>query len=153
MKITCEYCESYIETDGCDGRCPHCNASLGDAIAAYEAQKKQEEAEQAALAEQKAKEQAAEEKKRTVFNALIGVAGTAASAWLSAAAAKSASSTTVTNAFSSIKKRGIFSDWNSVEHTTFPTRGERAAFRISGPNGKGPGGGPGKSRGGRGGHF
>ena len=77
MKVTCPYCDSYVEV-GETSVCPCCGAPLGEAIQAVEAQQKAEEAEVAAQAVATAETQAKEQTKQTLITAAASVLGSAA---------------------------------------------------------------------------
>ncbi len=73
MKVTCEYCNSYVEADE-NLKCPNCQAPLGDAVKAEEERIKAEEEAQRQKEEEAAEKQA---QKDAVGNALKGIAGVA----------------------------------------------------------------------------
>ncbi len=77
MKVTCLYCDSYVEVDETSA-CPCCGAPLGEAVQTVEAQKKAEEAEAAAQAAAAAETQAKEQTKQTLIIAAASVLGAAA---------------------------------------------------------------------------
>ncbi len=73
MKVTCEYCNSYVEADE-NLKCPNCQAPLGDAVKAEEARIKAEEEAQRQKEAEEAEKQA---QKDAVSNTLKGIAGVA----------------------------------------------------------------------------
>lgn len=77
MKVTCPYCDSYVEVNETSD-CPCCGAPLGEAIQAAQAQQKAEEAEAAAQAAATAETQAKEQTKQTLITAAASVLGAAA---------------------------------------------------------------------------
>ena len=77
MKVTCLYCDSYVEV-GETSVCPCCGAPLGEAVQAAEAQQKAEEAEAAAQEAAIAETQAKEQTKQTLITAAASVLGAAA---------------------------------------------------------------------------
>ena len=76
MKVTCLYCDSYVENDE-TAVCPLCGAPLGEAVKAAQEQKKAEQAEADANAAETAKMQAEEQTKQTLITAAAGLLGSA----------------------------------------------------------------------------
>ena len=77
MKVTCPYCDSYVEPDE-TSVCPLCGAPLGEAVKAAEEQEKAEQAEAEAKAAETAEAQAKEQTKQTLITAAAGLFGSVA---------------------------------------------------------------------------
>ena len=77
MKVSCPYCDSYVEPDE-TAVCPLCGAPLGEAVKAAEEKEKAEQAEAEAKAEAAAETQAKEQTKQTLISAAAGLLGSAA---------------------------------------------------------------------------
>ncbi len=73
MKVTCEYCDSYVEADE-NMKCPLCGAGLGDAVQAEQARADQREEEKF---RRESEEKAQEAKETHISEVINGVAGVA----------------------------------------------------------------------------
>ncbi len=74
MKVTCEYCDSFIEADG-RTVCPMCGAPLGEAVRAAEEKAAREAAELEAKEAKISAELAEQEKQREVLSIIKSLAG------------------------------------------------------------------------------
>lgn len=74
MKVTCEYCDSFIEADG-RTVCPMCGAPLGEAVRAAEEKAAREAAELEAKEAKISSELAEQEKQREVLSIIKSLAG------------------------------------------------------------------------------
>lgn len=77
MRLTCEYCDSYVDIDT-EANCPLCGAPMGDAIRAAEARRKAEADRLAAEAAKKAEEEAEQRRKDQMMQTISNIAGVAA---------------------------------------------------------------------------
>ncbi len=81
MKIICEYCESYVDTDEYSV-CPYCLAPLGSSIRRVEQEKKWEKQKKEAAEAKKLTEQRQAEQDAKLLEAFKDVATAAAGSWL-----------------------------------------------------------------------
>ncbi len=91
MKVTCEYCGSYVEADE-NLKCPFCGATLGGAVATEQARIE----EQAEIERQHEAEEAAQEAKENHISEIIGGVASVASAFATSKAAANAQTTAST---------------------------------------------------------
>lgn len=73
MKVTCEYCGSYVEADE-NMKCPLCDGALGSAVLSE--QKRSEEQQEEAY-QREAEEKAREAKEEHISEAIAGIASVA----------------------------------------------------------------------------
>ena len=74
MKVTCRYCESYVEVDE-TAVCPCCGAPLGEAVDAAKEQAAADTEKQAEQEAEAAAVQAKEQTKQTLITAVAGMLG------------------------------------------------------------------------------
>ena len=77
MRVTCEYCDSYVDIDT-ESVCPLCGAPLGDVLRAAQRRAAEEAQRRADEEKARAEKEAEQQKQQMILSTISNIAGVAA---------------------------------------------------------------------------